>query len=65
MRDQEAPDLLCFVGREVVHNDVRLASAGLRVDDRLQKADELGAGVPRSGPPDDLARVRIERRIQR
>ena len=38
MRHQEGPDLLCFVSREIVHDDVHLATPGLRRDDRLQKA---------------------------
>ena len=41
MRHQEGPDLLCFVGREIVHDDVDLAPSGLRLDDRLQEADEF------------------------
>jgi hypothetical protein len=65
MRDQEGPDLPCFVGREIVQDDVHLAPARLRLDDRLEKADECRAGVTRGGATADFARPRIERRIER
>lgn len=38
---------------------------GAEFDDRLQKADELRAGVTRGGATDDFARLRIERRVKR
>src|SRR3989338_8756315 len=64
MRHQEGPDLLRFVSREIVHDDVNLTPSRLRLDDGLQKADEFRTGVTRGGPTDDLARLRIERRVE-
>jgi hypothetical protein len=49
MRRQEAPDLLRFVGREIVHDDVHLAPSGLRVDNGLQEADEFCTRVTSRG----------------
>jgi hypothetical protein len=53
------------VSRKIVHDDVDLAPSGLRLDDGLQEADEFRAGVARGGAPDDLACLRIERRVER
>ena len=38
-------NLLGFVRREVVYNDVYLASPWLRLDDHLQKVDKLGTSI--------------------
>ena len=37
MRHEEGPDLLRFVDREIVHDDVHLAPSGLRLDDGIRK----------------------------
>ena len=41
MSRHESPDLLRLVGRQIVHDGGQLAPAGLRLDDRLEKADEF------------------------
>ena len=64
MRDQERPDLLRFVGREIVHDDVHLAPSGLRLDDGLQEAHEFRARVTRRGVAHHFARLRVLRLIQ-
>jgi hypothetical protein len=65
MRHQEGPDLLRFVGREIVHDDVHLAPTGLRLDDGLQEAHEFRTRVTSRRVAHDLARPRVERRIER
>ena len=65
MCHQEGPDLLRFVGREIVHDDVHLASSGLCLDDGLQEADKFRARVPRRGVAHHFARSGVERGIQR
>jgi hypothetical protein len=46
------------VGRELVHDDVQLASSGLPLDDGLQEGDECRARVTRRGVAHDFA-VRV------
>jgi hypothetical protein len=40
------------MSREIIDDDVDLATAGLRVDDRLEKGHEFVARVPRHGAAD-------------
>ena len=65
MGRQERADLLCLMSREIVDDDVDLAAARLRVDDRLEARDEFVARVPRHGGAEHLARLGVERGIQR
>ena len=62
---EKRPDAFGFMSREIVDDDMDVSPTGLRVDDVLQEVDEGLAGMPRHRLPDDLAGLRVERRIQR
>src|SRR6476660_5176877 len=57
-------DAFRFVRREIVDDDMDRSPTRLRVDDVLQEVDERLAGMARHRLPDDLAGLRVERRIQ-
>ncbi len=65
MRLEKRVDLLSLVRREIVDDDMDLASRRLRRQDVLQEVDERRTGMARNGLTDDFARAGIERGVQR
>ena len=65
MMDQKVFDGFGFVGREIVGDDVDLASEGLGGNDWGKKVDELGAGIALSGLAKDLSASGIKGRVKR
>ena len=65
MREQEGTNGLCFMRREIVGDDVNLSPLRLTGHDLAEEFDKGGAGVPRHGLAEDLARLRIQRREER
>ena len=65
MTGQEILDELGFMSREIVGNDVDLASEGLRGHHLGKKVDELGAGMALSRLAKDFSASGIKGRVQR
>jgi hypothetical protein len=65
MTGQEIVDELGFVSREIVRDDVDLASEGLGSHDLGKKVDELGAGMALGGLAKDFSAVGIQGRVKR
>src|SRR3954462_1546805 len=65
MLRQERSDLLGFVRGEIVENEMQRAVGGLRRDDLAQEREEVVRRVTGGGLPDDVAALRVQRRIQR
>jgi hypothetical protein len=61
---QELADALALVGREVVDDDVDLASDRLTRDDVGQERDERLGGVALDRLAEDLPRLRIQRCVE-
>ena len=64
MMGQKVLDELGFMGREVIGDDVDLASEGLGGHDLGQKVDKLGAGMALSGLAEDFSASGIEGRVK-
>ena len=65
VRCQKCIDLIGFVGRQVVGDDMNLFAPGLVGHDVGEERDELGRGVPSRRLLVDAAHSRILRRIER
>ena len=65
MRSEERIDLLGFVGREVVSDDMDLLAAWLVGDNVREEGDELGRRVPGGRLAQDFAGLGVERGVQR
>ena len=64
MMGQKVLDELGFMGREVIRDDVDLASEGLGGHDFGKKVDKLGAGMALSGLAKDFSASGIEGRVK-
>ena len=65
MTGQEIVDELGFMSREIVSDDVDLASERLGGHDLGQKVDELGAGMAWSGLAEDFSASGLQGRVKR
>src|SRR3984893_10134266 len=65
MIGQELCDPLCLMGREVVGDDVDLATPGLQRNNLAQESHKLFGGMVRRGLTQDLAAFGVERSIER
>jgi len=65
MMGQKVLDELGFMGREIVSDDVDLASEGLGGDHLGKKVDELGAGMALSRLAKDFSASSIQGRVKR
>ena len=65
MMDQKVVNELGFVGREIIGNDVDLASEGLGGHDVGQKVDELAPGMALSSLAQDFSASGLEGRVKR
>ena len=64
MMGQKVLDELGFMGREVIRDDVDLASEGLGGHDIGKKVDKLGAGMALSGLAEDFSASGVEGRVK-
>jgi hypothetical protein len=65
MTGQKVVDEFCFMGREIVSDDVDLASEGLGGHDLEKKVDELSAGVALSRLAEDFSASGIKGSVKR
>src|SRR5512147_3125705 len=65
MREQEGANGLSLVGREIVRDDMNLASLRLTGQDVAEEVHEGRAGVPRDGLTKHFARLGVERGKER
>ena len=65
MMGQKVIDEFGFMGREIISDDVDLASEGLGGHDLGKKVDELGAGMALSGLAKDFSASGIKGRVKR
>ena len=65
MMGQKVIDKFGFMGREIISDDVDLASEGLRGHHLGKKVDELGAGMALSRLAKDFSASTIEGRVKR
>ena len=65
MMGQKVVDEFGFMGREIISDDVDLASEGLGGHDVGKKVDELGAGMALSGLAKDFSASGIKGRVKR
>ena len=65
MASEEGRDQLGLVRREVIEDEVDVPWAAVAANDGLEKRDEFITGVARHCHARDVARLRIERRVER